>query len=107
MMCVTSVEYVVVVNGKPCGRIIPKRGLRQGDPISPYLFLLCVDSLSCMINKANGMVALTGVPTFRKGPRISHLFFVDDILFFDRATVEQWGRLQISCCFMKRRWGRN
>jgi hypothetical protein len=94
MMCVTSVEYAVVVNGKACGKITPERGLRQGDPISPYLFLLCAESLSCMINKANGMGALTGVPTSRRGLRISHLFFADDSLLFCRATVEQWGRLQ-------------
>jgi hypothetical protein len=68
MMCVTSVEYAVVVNGKACGKITPERGLRQGDPISPYLFLLCAESLSCMINKANGMGALTGVPTSRRAP---------------------------------------
>jgi hypothetical protein len=94
MMCVTSVEYAVVVNGKACGKITPERGLRQGDPISPYLFLLCAESLSCMINKANGMGALTGVPTSKRGPRISHIFFADDSLLFCRATVEQWGRLQ-------------
>jgi hypothetical protein len=47
-----------------------------------------------MINKANGMGALTGVPTSRRAPRISHIFFADDSLLFCRATVEQWGRLQ-------------
>ena len=38
MMCVTTVNYGVIVNGKVCGTIIPQRGLRQGDPISPTFF---------------------------------------------------------------------
>ena len=93
MMCVTSVEYVVVVNGEPCGRIFPKRSLRQGDPISPYLFLLCAESLSSIIDNANERGVLTGVPTSRRGPRISHIFFVDDSLLFCRANILQWDKL--------------
>ena len=51
MMCVTTVSYSVLINGEPKGRIVPSRGLHQGDPISPYLFLLCVEGLSAMIKK--------------------------------------------------------
>jgi hypothetical protein len=95
MMCVTTVEYAVMVNGKPCGKIISKRGICQEDLISPYLFLIYVESLSALINNANGMGALTGVPTSRRGPRINHLFFADNSLFFFfcRASATQWERL--------------
>ena len=51
MMCVNSVSYSLMINGKQCGDIKPSRGLRQGDPLSPYLFLLCAEVLSGMLNK--------------------------------------------------------
>jgi hypothetical protein len=53
MMCVTLVHYAVVINGEPRGHITPMRGIRQGDPISPYLFLLCAEVLSSLVTKAN------------------------------------------------------
>ena len=51
MMCVTTVSYSVLINGDPKGKITPSRGLRQGDPISPYLFLICAEGLSAMLKK--------------------------------------------------------
>ncbi|XP_059441106.1 uncharacterized protein LOC132173594 [Corylus avellana] len=51
MMCVTSVNYKVLVNRTPMGNIIPSRGIRQEDPISPYLFLICAEALSALLVK--------------------------------------------------------
>ena len=51
MMCVSTVSYSLLINEEPKGKITPSRGLHQGDPISPYLFLLCAEGLSAMLKK--------------------------------------------------------
>jgi hypothetical protein len=71
----------------------PSRGIRQGDPISPYLFLLCAEVLSALLYKAEDKKVITGVPTSLKGPRLSHLFFVDDSVLFCKSNAIEWRRL--------------
>ena len=52
MECITTVSYSILVNGEPKGLIKPSRGLRQGDPLSPYLFLFYVEGLNAIIRGA-------------------------------------------------------
>ena len=89
MMCVTSVNYSVLINGVPKGNIIPPRGLRQGDPISPYLFLLCAEGLTAMLKKEVALGNIKGVAVCRGAPRISHLLFADDSIVFCRASLNE------------------
>lgn len=51
MECVTSVRYSITHGGEVFGNVVPSRGIRQGDSLSPYMFILCAEGLSCLIRK--------------------------------------------------------
>jgi hypothetical protein len=86
MECVCSVSYSILVNGQPIGNIKLSRGICQGDPLSPYLFMLCAKALSSILTRGEKKGVLTMVPMSKKGPRLSHLFFADDNLIFCKAN---------------------
>ena len=92
MGCVKTVSYLVLVNGERCGMIQPTRGIRQGDPLSPLLFLPCIEGLNGLINRAenNGEI---GFSLCRRGPKLTHLLFADDSLLFCKATIEECGEV--------------
>lgn len=91
--CLTSVSFSFNVNGLVVGNVMPSRGLRQGDPISPYLFLICADAFSTLISKAAKEGKVNGVKVCRGAPRVSHLFFADDSLLFAKADVDECSRV--------------
>jgi hypothetical protein len=80
MKCVTSLRYHIKINGEYTTHIIPQKGLHQGDSLSPYLFILCAEGLSTMLEKAEMDVKIKSIRVCREAPHINHLFFADDSL---------------------------
>ncbi|KAI5338965.1 hypothetical protein L3X38_018237 [Prunus dulcis] len=87
MNCITSTSFSVLVNGSPSGYFTPSRGIRQGDPLSPYIFILCMEPF---IRHCNSLALVSktnvGILSSPRGVRISNLVFADDCLIFDKAT---------------------
>ncbi|KAL0448586.1 UNVERIFIED_CONTAM: putative mitochondrial protein [Sesamum latifolium] len=90
---IRTISYSLTLNGDHFGYFRPERGIRQGDPSSPYLFIFCAEAFSCLIQDAEHCGRLTGVAVARQAPKVSHLLFVDGTLMFCRATIEQIGEV--------------
>lgn len=90
MNYVSTISYSVLVNGRLGEKFFPSRGLRQGDPLSTYLLLLCVEGLSNLINLTESKGEIIGVNVARGGTRVNHLMFTYDCILFGRATLEDW-----------------
>ena len=92
--CITTTRFSVAVNGELGGYFKGARGLRQGDPLSPYLYVLAMEVLGQMLNK-NYSTGLIGYHPLASDPVVTHLAFADDIMiFFDGAQ----GSLQQIVC---------
>ena len=88
--CVTTSSFSILVNGGQMENFKPSRGIRQGDPLSPYLFILCMEYLSLKILEECDTNSWKGIKASRGGPVFSHLFFADDLLLCAEASI--------SCC---------
>ncbi|KAA3487270.1 reverse transcriptase [Gossypium australe] len=86
MHCIDSISYSIVINGCEGEKFKPTMGLRQGGPLSPYIFLVCNEGLSTLMCLAerDGMVKRARVS--RKDQRFLIYFFADDIIFFGEAS---------------------
>ena len=87
--CVKTISYSILVNGEPCVMIHPTKRIRQGDPLSPFLFLLCIERLNGLIKNAELQGDIHGFSLCRRGLKLTHLPFADDSLLFCRATMEE------------------
>ena len=82
MECITTVSYSILVNREPKGLFRSSRGLRQGDPLSPYLFFFCAEGLNALLQGATLRGEIHGFSICRTGPKLTHLFFANDCLLF-------------------------
>jgi hypothetical protein len=94
MAYVSLVRYQVRFNFEEADMFTPTRGLRQGDPLSPYLFLLCAEGLSSLLLHEEEVNVIDGVRVCRNAPSVSHLLFADNSLILMKADMNNATSLQ-------------
>ncbi|KAH9649947.1 transcriptional corepressor LEUNIG-like protein [Citrus sinensis] len=94
MKCIMSPTFAFLLNGEVRGLVMLQRGLRQGCPLSPYLFILCAESLSSLLVHAENHKFIHGIKFGVNGPIVSHLFFADGSLVFSKASVAECNQLK-------------
>ena len=88
MSCVASPSISVLLNGCQLDPLLPSRGIRQGDPLSPYLFIMCMEMLSFLIEDKCSSQLWDPFKVSRSGIAFSHLMFVDDLMLFAKADLK-------------------
>lgn len=89
MNCVVIVRYMIVHGANEKGPIIPTRWLRQGDPISPYLFLICAEGFSTLVRRYEDRGQIRGCKVARHASVVSHMLFADDCYLFCKANGDK------------------
>ena len=87
--CISSPSFSVIINGQPFANFRSNRGLRQGCPLSPYLFVLAINELSLSLHDAMVQNCLSGISLGPDCPPIHSMFFADDLLVCGNATVQE------------------
>lgn len=95
MGCISLVAFNLQIDGRSVDSFQPARGVRQGDPLSPYMFIIVSEVLSLMLQAHINNKDLKGIKLARKAPVLSHCFFVDDAIMFLNADI-------INCKVLKR-----
>ena len=88
MQCVCSVQFTLLPNGGIWFNFCPSRRLRQGDPLSPYLFILGSEALFRLLNRKVQQGSLMGVKLGNSAPPISKLCYADDVILLCQARMD-------------------
>ena len=103
MRCVSTAFFSILLNGQLSRKFLPSRGLRQGDPLSPFLFILCAEGLSTLLRDAEAKKEIHGVKIGKKVVPISHLFFflLMTVYYLLKQMMKKWRKFLISFLSMK------
>lgn len=94
MECITSASVRMLWNGEPTHNLKPSRGIHQGDPLSPYLFVMCMERLYQTIEEAIALQKWKPIRASRNSSLISNMVFADDVVLFVVKDVNQVGIIQ-------------
>lgn len=94
MECISKASYSVLVDGEVSDQFKPECDLREGDPLSPYIFIMCMKVLSRKMLQLQDDNHVRGLKLSRGMPRINHLFFADDAMFFFNATPDSCTKMR-------------
>lgn len=84
--CISSTTFYVH-NGIPFGEFKPSRGIREGEALSPYLYILASDGLTIIFSSTEEKDTIVGVKIARDAPSITHLLFADYLFVFSKVDV--------------------
>ena len=94
LACVNLTSFAVLVNGKATDFLRSGRGLCQGCPLSPLLFILVMESLSLLLKQSQRQCIINGIKVAII-TKILHILFVDDILLLSKASIQEWKEIEI------------
>lgn len=86
MSCISTTSIAIFFNGSKLDPFQPSRGIRQGDPISPYIFLLCMEFLGAQITAMCEEKRWDMIKASKNGPSFSHVFFANNLCYLQRQT---------------------
>jgi hypothetical protein len=87
--CISTSYFSILLDGAPNGKLYPSRGLRQGDPLSPFLFIIGLEVLSRLLLREELLGSTHGIKMAKLSPPVSHLLFANDVMIFARANVRE------------------
>lgn len=87
MQCLSSSFFELLLNGSIVGSFKAKRGMRQGDPLSPFLFIIFLELLSCILNSTANDGLIHGIKMAKNAHSVNHLLFANDLVLFCHALV--------------------